>query len=71
MNVAAPRRRSVWDALQRAIDRGELDPDADFAFISDLLTGPLFYKRLVRGEDLTATDAERTVQVALAAYGTH
>ncbi len=66
----APRRQSVWDALQRGIDRGELDPDIDFAFISDLLTGPLFYRALVRGERLHADDAQRTVDVVLAAYGT-
>lgn len=66
----APRRRSVWDALQRGIDRAELDPNADFAFISDLLTGPLFYKSLVRGEHLTEQDATRTVEVVLASYGT-
>ena len=28
----APRRALVWQVLQRGIDRGELDPDADLAF---------------------------------------
>jgi AcrR family transcriptional regulator len=65
----APRRRSVWDALDRAIERGELRPDIDHAFISDLLTGPLFYRVLVRGERLEPEAAERTVDVVLAAFG--
>ena len=66
----APRRRSVWDALQRGIARGEIDadPDRDFAFISDLLTGPLFYKTLVRGEALDEGDARRTVEVVMSAF---
>jgi AcrR family transcriptional regulator len=66
----APRRQSVREALQRGIDRGELEPDTDFAFVSDLLTGPLFFRVLVRGERLRRKDAERTVDVVLAAYGT-
>jgi AcrR family transcriptional regulator len=65
----APRRRSVWDALDRGIERGELRPDIDHAFISDLLTGPLFYRVLIRGEHLEPDAAERTVDVVLAAYG--
>ena len=64
----APRRRSVWDALDRGIARGELPPGVDHAFISDLLTGPLFYRVLVRGERLEPEAAERTVNVVLAAH---
>ena len=65
----APRRASVWEALQRGIERGELRPDVDFAFISDLMTGPLFYRKLVRGETLEPRLVEATVDVVLAAYG--
>jgi AcrR family transcriptional regulator len=64
----APRRRSVWDALDRGIARGELPPGIDHAFISDLLTGPLFYRALVRGEHLEPEAADRTVDVVLAAH---
>ena len=56
--------------MQRGIDRGELEADIDFAFISDLLTGPLFYRVLVRGEYLEPNDAQRTVDVVLSAFGT-
>ena len=41
----APRRAAVWQVLQRGVDRGELDDKADFAFIYDLLVGPLFIAR--------------------------
>ena len=64
----APRRRSVWDALDRGIARGELPPGIDHAFISDLLTGPLFYRALVRGEHLEPEAADRTVDIVLAAH---
>ncbi len=64
-----PRRRSVWDALQRGIDRGELRPDADFNLIYDLLLGPLFMRSIVRGEPLGPNVAEQTVDIVLAAFG--
>lgn len=64
----APRRRSVWDALDRGIARGELPAGIDHAFISDLLTGPLFYRALGCGEHLEPEAAERTVDVVLAAH---
>ena len=66
----APRRRSVWHALQRGIQRGELRADLDFALVSDLLTGPLFYRCIVRGEHLDQDAAEHTVDIVLSAYGT-
>jgi hypothetical protein len=64
-----PRRMSVWQALQRGIDRGELRPDADFAFIYDLLLGPLFMRSVVRGESLEPQLAEQIVDLVLAAFG--
>jgi AcrR family transcriptional regulator len=64
-----PRRTSVWEALQRGIDRGELRPDADFTFIYDLLLGPLFVRSVVRGEPLGSNLAEQTVDVVLAVFG--
>jgi hypothetical protein len=65
-----PRERSVSEALQRGIDRGELRPDADFRLIYDLLLGPLFMRSVVRGEELGPKMAERTVDFVLAAFGT-
>lgn len=63
------RRNSVWRALQRGVDRGELRSDADFAFIYDLLIGPLFMRSVVRGEPLGPDMAEETVDLVLATFG--
>ena len=61
---------SVWQALQRGVDRGELRPDADFTLIYDLLLGPLFMRSVVRGEPLDPELAAQTVDLVLAAFGT-
>jgi AcrR family transcriptional regulator len=68
-DYVAARRASVWQALQRGIDRGELRADADFALIYDLLMGPLFMRSVVRGEPLGPDMAEVTVDLVLAAFG--
>jgi AcrR family transcriptional regulator len=64
-----PRRMSVWQALQRGIERGELHPDADFTLIYDLLLGPLFMRSVVRGEPLGRNLAEQTVDLVLSVFG--
>jgi AcrR family transcriptional regulator len=64
----APRRATVWQVLQRGVDRGELDADADFAFIYDLLVGPLFMRTVVWGQPLAPDAAEKTADVILAAF---
>jgi AcrR family transcriptional regulator len=69
-DYATPRRESVWRALQRGVDRGELRADIDFAFVSDLLIGPLFMRSVVWGQHLDASMAKTTVDVVLAAFGT-
>jgi AcrR family transcriptional regulator len=65
---ATPRRESVWRALQRGVDRGELRSDIDFTFVSDLLIGPLFMRSVVWGRKLEASLAKTTVDVVMAAY---
>ena len=65
----APRRATVWEVLQRGVDRGELDADVDFAFIYDLLVGPLFMRAVVWGQPLAPDAAEKTADVILAAFG--
>jgi AcrR family transcriptional regulator len=65
----APRREAVWEVLCRGVDRGELDPDIDFAFVYDLLLGPLFLRTVVWGQPLPPGSAERTVDVIMAAFG--
>ncbi|HUJ67002.1 MAG TPA: TetR/AcrR family transcriptional regulator, partial [Acidimicrobiales bacterium] len=65
----APRRESMKQALQRAVNRGELRADADFDLIYDMLLGPLFMRSVVRGEALGLDMVERTVEVVLTAFG--
>jgi AcrR family transcriptional regulator len=67
----APRRATVWQVLQRAVDRNELDADVDFAFVYDLLVGPLFMRAVVWGQPLAPDAAEKTVEVILAAFATN
>src|SRR5262245_29201834 len=67
----APRRATVFELLQRGVDRGELVADTDFAFVYDLLMGPLFMRAVVWGQPLEPDAAERTVDVVLATYGAH
>jgi len=64
----APRRAAVWQVLQRGVDRGELDADVDFAFVYDLLVGPLFMRAVVWGQPLAPDAAEKTAEVILAAF---
>jgi AcrR family transcriptional regulator len=67
----APRRATVWQVLQRGVDRGELDPGADFAFVYDLLIGPLFMRAVVWGQPLAPDVAEQTTDVILTAFAPH
>src|SRR5829696_3268846 len=64
----APRRETVWQVLQRGVDRGDLDADIDLAFAYDLLIGPLFMRAIVWGQPLAPDAAENTADVILAAF---
>ena len=50
--LIAPRRPEVMRMLAIGQARGELPPDADLAFLADLLVSPLYYRLLVSGEPL-------------------
>jgi AcrR family transcriptional regulator len=67
---AKPRRASIWQALQRGVDRRELRPGIDFMFVTDLLLGPLFVRSVVWGQRLDPAMASKTVDVVMAAFGT-
>lgn len=56
------RRQPLLQILGRGIERGELAPDVDVEFLVDVLTGPLFYRRLLTGGRLD----ERVVDQLLA-----
>ena len=64
------RQKSVSQALQRGIERGELRADADESLIYDLLIGPLFLRSVVRGEPLGPKIAEQIVDLVLTVFGT-
>jgi Tetracyclin repressor-like, C-terminal domain len=64
----APRRATVWQVLQRGVERGELAADVDLAFINDLLVGPLFMRAVVWGQPLPPDAAEQTADVILTAF---
>ena len=61
-------QEAVTAALQRAVDRGELPPGADFEFINDLLLGPLFSRSVIRGEHLEPRHGDATVEAVLATF---
>ncbi len=65
-----PRRSTVWRALERGIQRGELRADADFSLIYDLVMGPMFMRSVVRGERLQPDMPEQIVDLVMTAFGT-
>ncbi|WP_307844638.1 TetR/AcrR family transcriptional regulator [Actinotalea solisilvae] len=62
---AARRHAPVLRVLERAVRRGELAKDADLGLLLDLLSGPLFYRRMVSGGPLDRAYAERVVDHVL------
>jgi len=64
-----PRRAAVLQVLRRGVERGELNPDMDFAFAYDLLIGPLFMRSVVWGQPLSPRAAEATADVIIATFG--
>ena len=62
-----PRRAAGLATLRRAIDRGELAPDADVELALDLLAGPLLMRGLLTGEPFGEDYARRLVDAVLRA----
>src|SRR5205085_7467585 len=50
---AEQRRRFVTGVLERAMARGQLPEDLDIDLTVTLLSGPLVYTKLVRGQRVT------------------
>lgn len=48
-------------AMEEAVDRGELAKDVDIDASLNMLTGPIYYRRLVSREPLAESFAERVV----------
>jgi len=66
---AAGRTAPLREVLTRAVERGELPVGLDQDELVDLLSGPVFYRRLVSGDRLDQAYAERVVDRVLRAYG--
>lgn len=63
------RRAALATVVDRAVGRGELDPDVDVELILDFLGGPLFYRILVTGAPLDDDLAGGVVDVVLRGVG--
>ena len=68
--VVARRRRTTEDLLRRAVDRGELPPDADVTGLSSVPFSLVFYRALMTDDPVDRVSLERLVdQVVLPALG--
>jgi AcrR family transcriptional regulator len=66
----AKRRQPLHAAVERAVERGEVRAGCDLGLIDGLLLGPLFYRRLLSRQPISADFAERVVEAVLTAIGT-
>ena len=65
------RRRYTMprDVIERAIARGELPPHTDPELVVELLTAPIFHRKLMLRKDVSDAFIEQTVDVVLAGVG--
>jgi AcrR family transcriptional regulator len=61
------RRRPIVERLEAALNEGRLAPGADPELMTDLLSGPLFYRQLLRHEPTTDDQVETLVAAVLRA----
>ena len=61
------RKQPMRRALQRAIARGEVDPDIDLELAIDMFEGPLIYRRILLDETVTPQMLEQMVDFVLRA----
>ncbi len=45
--ITENQRRPLLEILQRALQRGELDPNSDPELLADLIAAPFFYRRFI------------------------
>ncbi|WP_413104427.1 TetR/AcrR family transcriptional regulator [Streptomyces sp. Inha503] len=65
--IGEPRRARMSDALDRAVERGELSPDLDRELALDLLGGLVYWRVSARGAPLEPGYFERAADMALRA----
>jgi AcrR family transcriptional regulator len=68
-DLVGRRRERTVAVFQRAIDRGELQPDLDLEFACDVLGAPIFYRDLVMHERVSDEYIEKIVDGFVARYG--
>jgi AcrR family transcriptional regulator len=68
--VQIDQKRAVFEhVLRRAVERGELPPDADLDVMIDLLAGSFFYRRIVGRRPVAVADIEPLLALVLRAVG--
>jgi AcrR family transcriptional regulator len=67
--VPGPNREDWQVILQRAIDRGELAPDADLEIALDMIGGPMWRRVIIAGDALDPDYAPRLTAMVLRALG--
>lgn len=60
-----PNREVVLATLRRGVDTGEIRPDVNLDVVADLLVGPIFFRLLVSGAEVTPELASDTVDLIL------
>ena len=59
--MSTQRSRTVREAIERAVQRGEIREVPDLTLVGDLLEGPLMYRRMFSGQDITPAFLEAVV----------
>lgn len=67
--IGQPRRDRALVLLQRAISRGELDPDTDLEIALDLLAAPVYWRLTVRDGDMEPDYLDKLTTVICRALG--
>lgn len=65
--LTARRREPAKKVLERARQRGEIDPDTDLELTIDMLTAPAFYRRFVAHKSINDSSVEAVVDYVLRA----
>ena len=60
------RREPIVERLESAIAEGQISPDADPELLVDLLSGPIFYRQLLRRAQTSDADVRAIVSSVLA-----
>ena len=69
----ADDRRATWNTLrgilQRGIDRGDLSPDLDVDLLEQFMVGPIYYRGILEGQEITDEAVEGFLSLAVRPLG--